>query len=108
MSELSELVNKISRYNALSEDEMLDLYDKLDSLYNDIASRYLEALMYPDKNRELVNKVIELTTKLLTKDNKSIEEELALLALLDILAADLYNKTMGLVLASENAGEREP
>lgn len=102
MSELSELVNRISNYNALSESEMLDLYDELDTLYNNMISKYLEALMYPNKNKDLVNKIIELTTKLLVKDSKSIEEELILLALLDILATDLYNKTAGLVPVSEN------
>lgn len=102
MSELRELANRILRYNALSEGEMLDLYDELDTLYNNMISKYLEALMYPNKNKDLANKIIELTTKLLIKDSKSIEEELVLLALLDILATDLYNKTVGLIPVSEN------
>jgi len=87
------ILAKISRYTELSEEEMGELYDHVDSLYNEMISKYLEALLEPGENREIVNNILQLTKTLLEKKERSIEEELTLIALLDILASDLYSKT---------------
>lgn len=100
-SNLKDILDRVQRYTELSEDEMYDLYDELDTLYNELISRYLEALARPQDNLELVRRIIDLVAMLLAKEKRSLEEELTLIALLDILATDLYNKTVGFVQASE-------
>ncbi len=101
----SSLKERLLRYFELSDEEALELYDELDQLYNELKARYLEALIYPDKNRELVNTVINTTIALLDKPSKNTEDELMLIALLDILATDLHDRTMGLVEVEEEEAE---
>lgn len=98
---IAVILEKISRYAELSESEMDDLYDHIDSLYNELISKYLEALLVPHRNKELVDKIVGLARSLLEKENRNMEEELMLIALLDILATDLYNKTAGLAPSEE-------
>ncbi|MEM1695327.1 MAG: hypothetical protein QXE66_07050 [Desulfurococcaceae archaeon] len=94
---MQSIVSRLSRYFQLSEDEALDLYDELDTLYNELKARFLEALVYPDKNRELVDRIFDMVSKLLMKESRTLEEDLLLIALLDILSTDLHDRTIGLV-----------
>ncbi|MEM4596336.1 MAG: hypothetical protein QXQ91_03745 [Nanopusillaceae archaeon] len=94
---VQSIVSRLSRYFQLSEDEALDLYDELDTLYNELKARFLEALVYPDKNRELVDRIFDMVSKLLMKESRTLEEDLLLIALLDILSTDLHDRTIGLV-----------
>jgi len=97
LSTTQSILEKLSRYFELSEDDALDLYDELDTLYNELRSKYLEALVEPGKNRELVERILDLTRKLLLKSEKSLEEELMLIALLDILATNIHDQYIGLI-----------
>lgn len=99
------ILEKISRYAELSESEMDDLYDHIDSLYNEMISKYLEALLVPHKNRELVDRIFKLARSLLEREDRNIEEELMLIALLDILASDLYNKIAGFAPPEKGEGD---
>ncbi len=99
MSSTKSLLEKLERYFELSEKDALDLYDELDTLYNELRSKYLAALLEPNKNRELAEKIFDLTKKLLVKDEKSLEEELTLIALLDILATDIHDRVVGFMIA---------
>lgn len=72
------LVEKISRLLELSEEEAEELYDVVDTLYNEYSSKYIEAILKPEENRELVNQFITVTKQLLEKENRSFIEELAL------------------------------
>ncbi|MEM4827835.1 MAG: hypothetical protein QXK07_07350 [Desulfurococcaceae archaeon] len=96
---MQSITSRLSRYFQLSEDEALDLYDELDTLYNELKARFLEALVYPDKNRELVDRILNMVSKLLTKESRTLEEDLLLIALLDILSTDLHDKTIEFVEA---------
>ncbi|MEM4769856.1 MAG: hypothetical protein QW579_04465 [Desulfurococcaceae archaeon] len=96
---MQSIVSRLSRYFQLSEDEALDLYDELDTLYNELKARFLEALVYPDRNRELVERIFDMVSKLLTKESRTLEEDLLLIALLDILSTDLHDRTIGFVEA---------
>jgi len=107
MSSTRSLLDKLERYFELSEEDALDLYDELDTLYNELRSKYLAALLEPDKNRELAEKIFDLTKKLLLKDERSLEEELTLIALLDILATDIHDRVVGLVTAESEESEKE-
>ncbi|WP_440059451.1 hypothetical protein ACSU1N_06595 [Thermogladius sp. 4427co] len=86
------LVKAVERYFQLSEDEAVDLADQLDYLYNDIKSKYLEALWNPSEKKELADAIIKKAIELLKLENLDIEKELELIALLDILSTDLYDK----------------
>ncbi|MEM4224402.1 MAG: hypothetical protein QXX93_00380 [Desulfurococcaceae archaeon] len=96
---MQSITSRLSRYSQLSEDEALDLYDELDTLYNELKARFLEALVCPDRNRELVERIFDMVSKLLTKESRTLEEDLLLLALLDILSTDLHDRTIGFVEA---------
>lgn len=99
MSSPIETIRKmLENYFVMSEDEALDLYDALDTLYNEIKSKYLELLLEPDKNKELVKRMIRVTTELLSREERTFEEELQLIALLDILATDLHDRFVGFVV----------
>ncbi|MEM4912997.1 MAG: hypothetical protein QW579_02205 [Desulfurococcaceae archaeon] len=98
---MQSIASRLSRYFQLSEDEALDLYDELDTLYNELKARFLEALVYPDRNRELVERIFDMVSKLLTKESRTLEEDLLLLALLDILSTDLHDRTIGFVEAEQ-------
>ncbi|MEM1618935.1 MAG: hypothetical protein QXE77_05230 [Desulfurococcaceae archaeon] len=98
---MQSIVSRLSRYFQLSEDEALDLYDELDTLYNELKARFLEALVYPDRNRELVERIFDMVSKLLTKESRTLEEDLLLIALLDILSTDLHDRTIGFVEAEQ-------
>jgi molybdopterin/thiamine biosynthesis adenylyltransferase len=86
------IVSLLERYFQLSEEEAVDLADELDSLYNELKSRYLEALWKPEENRELAEKIIKRAVELVKAGSLGFEGELALIALLDILSTDLYDK----------------
>lgn len=101
------ILSKLDRYFQLSDEEALDLYDDLDTLYNDLKAKFLEALVYPDKNRELVDKVLGTAVQLLKKESRTLEEELVLIALLDILATDLHDRTIGFIPAEEEEMGKE-
>lgn len=101
MSISMEIKRLLDKYFSLTEEEALDLYDMLDTLYNDIKSRYLEALLRPSENEELVGKIIRLTGELLSKEERSFEEELQLIALLDILSTDVHDRTIGFITEEE-------
>jgi len=45
------LVEKISRLLELSEEEAEELYDVVDTLYNEYSSKYIEAILNLKKNR---------------------------------------------------------
>lgn len=92
-----KLIELISKYTDLSEEEALELYDAVDTLYNEIKMKYLEILIDPEKNHESYIKLIDLLKTLLRKENRNIEDELQLIALLDIIATDLYDRTIGIV-----------
>ena len=98
---MQSITSRLSRYFQLSEDEALDLYDELDTLYNELKARFLEALVYPDRNRELVERIFDMVSKLLTKESRTLEEDLLLIALLDILSTDLHDRTIGFVEAEQ-------
>ncbi|MEM1879126.1 MAG: hypothetical protein QW721_03605 [Desulfurococcaceae archaeon] len=98
---MQSIASRLSRYFQLSEDEALDLYDELDTLYNELKARFLEALVYPDRNRELVERIFDMVSKLLTKESRTLEEDLLLIALLDILSTDLHDRTIGFVEAEQ-------
>ena len=87
-----EILEKISKYSELNQDEVLELYDKVDELYNNLLVKYLEALVNLDKNKDIVDRILDLARKLLTKENRDIEEELILIAILDIMAEDLFQR----------------
>lgn len=91
------LVDVIAKYRELSEEEMIELYDLIDMLYNEIKSKYLEVFINPEENNELFMKLINLTKDLLQKEGRSLEEELQLIALLDIIATDLHDRTIGFI-----------
>ncbi len=107
LSTTRSILEKLGRYFELSEDDALYLYDELDTLYNELRSKYLEALVEPGKNRELVERILDLTRKLLLKSEKSLEEELMLIALLDILATDVHDRVAGLITGESEKAEEE-
>jgi len=94
---IEDIVKKLDNYFELSEDDALELYDELDTLYNELRSKYLTALLNPGENRELANSILDLTKKLLVKNEKNLEEDLLLIALLDILATDIHDRFIGLI-----------
>ncbi|MEM0031811.1 MAG: hypothetical protein QXS24_01835 [Desulfurococcaceae archaeon] len=102
----SIVIEKLSKYFELTRDDMFELYDQLDTLYNEIITKYLEALADPKSNEQLVKKLFELALLLLNKDSLSVEEELTLISILDILATDLHDKTIGFISAEEAGEER--
>jgi hypothetical protein len=101
------LVEKISRLLELSEEEAEELYDVVDTLYNEYSSKYIEAILKPEENRELVNQFITVTKQLLEKENRSFIEELALIAALDIIAMALHDKLIGFIEVEEEEEEGE-
>ncbi|MEM4889347.1 MAG: hypothetical protein QXJ64_07915 [Thermosphaera sp.] len=98
---MQSIASRLSRYFQLSEDEALDLYDELDTLYNELKARFLEALVYPGRNKDLVDRIFDIVSKLLTKESRTLEEDLMLIALLDILSTDLYDRTIGFIEAKQ-------
>jgi hypothetical protein len=97
LSSVKEILGKLDKYFELAEDDALELYDALDTLYNELRSKYLEALVEPEKNRELTTRILDLAKTLLVKSEKSLEEELVLIALLDILATNIHDQYIGLI-----------
>lgn len=95
------IIEKLSKYFELTQDEMYELYDQLDVLYNEMITRFLEAVANPTSNKQLTTKLFELASVLLNKDSLNIEEELTLIAILDILASDLHDKTIGFISPEE-------
>jgi len=63
------LVEKISRLLELSEEEAEELYDVVDTLYNEYSSKYIEAILKPEENRELV-KPVYYSNKTTTREGK--------------------------------------
>jgi len=107
VSSVKSVLEKLNKYFELSEEDALNFYDEVDTLYNELRSKYLTALAEPEKNRDLTERIFDLTKKLLVKSEKSLEEELTLIALLDILATDIHDRVVGLVTteSEEEAGE---
>lgn len=97
----STILEKLAKYFELSRDEMLDLYDTVDTLYNELITKYIEAMMNHETSKEIVEKLFDLASNLLSRENISVDEELILIAILDILATDLHNKTVGFIYAEK-------
>lgn len=92
---LQEIVEKINRYFELGDKELEELYELLDDLYADYSSRFLEALGKPKEYKGFIDEFFALVKSLITKESRSMLEELALIAILDILASDLYERLVG-------------
>ena len=90
-----EIIEKINRYFELGNEELEELYEFLDDLYADYSSRFLEALGKPEEYKGFLNEFFALVKSLITKESRSMLEELALIAILDILASDLYERLVG-------------
>jgi hypothetical protein len=97
VNSVKSILEKLDKNFELSEDDALDLYDELDTLYNELRSKYLTALAEPERNKEIIEKIFDVTKKLLLKNERNLEEELALIALLDILATDIHDRVVGLI-----------
>jgi len=92
---LQEIIEKINRYFELGDKELEELYELLDDLYADHSSRFLEALGKPEEYKGFIDEFFALVKSLITKESRSMLEELALIAILDILASDLYERLVG-------------
>lgn len=89
-----DIIDKLRKYAELRGEEAVELSEELDTLYNHLKARYLD-ILWEMKDTEAVNKLVELALSLLEKSERSLIEELALIALLDIFATDLYDKFVG-------------
>jgi hypothetical protein len=92
---LQEIIEKINRYFELGDKELEELYEFLDDLYADYSSRFLEALGKPEEYKGFIDEFFALVKSLIAKESRSMLEELALIAILDILASDLYERLVG-------------
>lgn len=92
---MESLEKYLDRYFQLELGEMEDLYDLVDEVYNVLGAKYIDALASPEENKELVGKLFTLARSLVSKTERSIEEELMLIAIMDIFANDLYFKLYG-------------
>ncbi|MEM4528353.1 MAG: hypothetical protein QXS23_04095 [Desulfurococcaceae archaeon] len=101
LNNIEKAVEMLKKYNELSSDEMNDLYDILDTLFNEIRSKYLDILWNPGENIELFNQLLDLAITLLGKRERSLQEDLVLIALLDLFATDLHDKIFGFVEETE-------
>jgi hypothetical protein len=66
-------------------------------MYNELITKYVEALMNHETSKEIVKRLFDLASNLLSKESISVDEELILIAILDILATDLHDKTVGFI-----------
>lgn len=87
---LERLVALLGKYGELGGDELEDLYDLADDVYNAAKSKFLEALL--DPKSETATRIIGMAIELLKKERRTFEEELLLVALLDIIATDAYDR----------------
>ena len=92
---LQEIIEKINRYFELGDKELEEFYELLDDLYADYSSRFLEALDKPEEYKGFIDEFFALFKSLITKESRSMLEELALIAILDVLASDLYERLVG-------------
>ncbi|MGC9012663.1 hypothetical protein [Thermogladius sp.] len=90
--ERRELARAVERYFQLSEDEAVDLADELDTLYNNMKAKYIELLWKRGEGGEGAAGILKRAVELLNKEELSQDEELILIALLDILSTDLYDR----------------
>jgi len=95
--ETGAIAEKLSRYFELNVDEQEELYDLADTLYNELISKYLEALASPEENKPLVESVSKTAIELLGKKERGLLEDLALIAILDIICTDLHDRLVGFV-----------
>ena len=70
-------------------------------------AKYLEALLRPQENKEVISKLFEVLLTNLEKQDRTLEEDLVLIAVLDILSTDLYDRTIGIEVAEEEEEEGE-
>jgi len=89
------IIERLNRYFELGDKEIEELYEVLDDLYADYSSRFLEALGKPEEYKSFLDEFFTLVKSLITKESRSMLEELALIAILDILASDLYERLVG-------------
>lgn len=92
---MERIVDLISKYHTLDNERLEELYDQVDNLYNELVTKYTDALTSPDANKETVDRVLELAKILIAKENRTIEEDLILIAILDIIATDLHFRLYG-------------
>ena len=93
--DIRDIIERLNRYFELGDKELEELYEFLDDLYADYSSRFLEALGKPEEYKGFLNEFFALVKSLIIKESSSMLEELALIAILDILASDLYEKLLG-------------
>jgi hypothetical protein len=103
--ETGAIAEKLSRYFELNVDEQEELYDLADTLYNELISKYLEALASPEENKPLVESVLKMAIELLGKKERGLLEDLALIAILDIICTDLHDRLVGFVEAESEEEE---
>lgn len=92
---MEHLLDMITKYYQLDQETLEDLYDQVDNLYNELVTRYLEAISSPSDNKEIVDKIIGYAKSLIAKRNRTIEEDLILIAILDVIATDLHYRLYG-------------
>lgn len=81
----------LDKYWDLAEREAEELYDAMDEAYNEAKSVFLDALWEPEGS-ELASVLLNRLKELLAKPERSVEENLVLVALLDIFSTDLHDK----------------
>lgn len=103
MSELKERARRtakaLPRYTTMGQQELEELYEDVEMLYNELRSKYLEALAEPEKNRGLVESLVGKTVELLLMDERGLVEEIALIGLLNLFATDMHDRLAGYIVA---------
>lgn len=89
------LLDMITKYHELDREKLEDLYDQVDDLYNELVARYIEAISSPSDNKEIIDKIISHAKSLIAKGDRTLEEDLILIAILDIIATDLHYRLYG-------------
>lgn len=87
-----EIIKRLlEKYWDLSEREAEELYDAMDEAYNEAKAVFLDALWEPESS-ELASILLNKLKTLLAKMDRSVEDNLMLVALLDIFSTDLHDK----------------